>query len=317
MAKFSILLALSGSEQSRNAAEVAWHLAKAIDASVTAEHVIDSRTVWELLRNDVPGFIGSGSYVAVYESVIRSLTSLSNKLAMAYEAQAAGRGFESECLIEDGNPVTVLAEESKEHDLVVIGHQPSRVRTAATKRCHYTRYSIAEGVVHESTRPVLIVQSKPPVFKNVTILSEIDHVNLNYIRACLRLAKLLNLPAKLEFWGCGVREESSEDFKSNILKSLPEAKGMTIDIETFHGSAVTDRQELFHTEPLYGSVDMDADSLTILPTRGIARERVTLLGVSPDNFVRTLTLPSILFWPEEFHGFTAQEETLVEATSKK
>ncbi len=316
MAKYSILLALSGSEQSRNAAEVAWHLAKAIDASVTAEHVIDSRTVWELLRNDVPGFIGSGSYLAVYESVIRSLTSLSNKLAMAYEAQAAGHGCASECLIEDGNPVSVLSKASEDHDLVVIGHQPSRIRSAETQHCHYTRYSIAEGVVHESTTPVLVVQSRPYPFKNVTILSEIDHVNLNYIRACLRLAQLLKLPAKLEFWGCGVREESTEDFTKNILESLPEAKGMEIDVQTFHGAAVNDRRELFHTEPLYGSVEMDANSLTILPTRGVARQRVTVLGTSPDNFVRSLTLPAILFWPEEFVGFTAKDESRVKATAK-
>ncbi len=317
MAKYSILLALSGSEHSRYAAEVAWQVAGAIDANVTAEHVIDSRTVWELLRNDVPGFIGSGSYVAVYESVIRSLTSLANKLASAYEAHAAGHGFKGECLIEDGNPVTVLAQEAKNHDLVIIGHQPSRVRSVDTTRCHYTRYSVAEGIVHESPVPVLVVQSRPQTFKSVTILSEIDHLNLNYIRACLRFANSLKLPAKLEFWGCGVREESSDDFKANILQSLPEAKGMEIDVETFHGASVTDRNQLFHTEPLYGSVDMPSDSLTILPTRGIARERLTVLGLSPENFVRTLTVQSILFWPEEFHGFETKKKDLAKTTSSK
>lgn len=317
MARLSILLALSGSESSRYAAETAWKLGNALDANVVAEHVIDSRTVWELLRNDVPGFIGSGSYIAVYESVIKSLTSLSNKLAAAYEAQAAGHGFTGECLIEDGNPVTVLSEESRNHDLIVVGHQPSKVCSTDAKRCHYTRYSIAEGIVHESTTPVLVVQSKPLVFKSVTILSEIDHLNLNYIRACLRLANLLKLPAKLEFWGCGVREESSEEFKANILQSLAEAKGMEIEVETFHGAAVDTRRDLFHAEPLYGSVEMNADSLTILPTRGIARERVTVLGVSPETFVRTLTLPSILFWPEEFHGLTAKEEKLAKTSTRK
>lgn len=305
MAKYSILLALSGSEHSRHAAEVAWQLGKMLDAEVTAEHVIDSRTVWELLRNDVPGFIGSGSYIAEYESVIRSLASLSNKLSTAYEGQAAGRGFNRECLIEEGNPVTVLSEEAKNHDLIIVGHQPSKVRTIDATRCHYTRYSIAEGITHESSVPVLIVQSRPGTFRSVTILSEMDHLNLNYIRSCLKLADLLKLPAKLEFWGCGVREESNEKFKADILASLPEAKGKEIEVDTFHGAAVNDRKELFHTEPLYGSVEMASDSLTILPTRGVARERVTVLGVAPESFVRSLTLPSILFWPEEFSGFTA------------
>ncbi|HMO19937.1 MAG TPA: hypothetical protein PKC98_03100, partial [Candidatus Melainabacteria bacterium] len=62
MSQFSILYGLSGSEASKQAAELAWKVAELSCGRVDAHHVIDSRAVWELLRNDKPGFIGSGPY---------------------------------------------------------------------------------------------------------------------------------------------------------------------------------------------------------------------------------------------------------------
>lgn len=308
MSKLSILLALSGSEQSRNAAEVAWKLAKKLDATVTAEHVIDSRTIWELLRNDKPGFIGSGPYVATYETTICALKSLGDKLALEYEAIANGQGVKGECLIKEGNPVEILSRDANDHNLLVIGHFPSGVRASDRDLCHYIRYSVAEGVSHQSVVPVLIVQSKPLSWESMTIVCEIDHINFTYLRSCLNLAKLLGLKPRLEFWGTGTREEGPQTFRQNLFESMPEAKSMDIDIEYFGGHAATERKELFHGQDMSKSAEIPSETLFVLPTRGIARDRMTVFGMEPEEFIRSLTLPCLLLWPEDHNAFDITDE---------
>lgn len=316
MTEHSILLALSGSEQSRYAAELSWQLAESTDASVTAVHVVDTRTVWELLRNDQPGFLGSGPYLDAYEKVASSMQSLANKLTLEYEAQANGRNVKGEALIRDGNPVEILSRESRDFDLLVVGHQPSGTSSTGNVRSHYTRYSIAEGLAHESSAPLLIVQGKHKPWTTMTIISEMDHVNARLMRSCFKLAALLKIKPQIEFWGTGTREESPEQFLKNFDESVPEAKGLEVEFEFLHGKALTDRQSLFRAEPTRVSDKIADDALIVLPTRGIGRDRLTIFGLSPETFVRSLTLPNILLWPEERPEFGMRKTTATAACER-
>jgi len=308
MSQHSILVALSGSEQSRNAAEIAWKIAGKLKATVTAEHVVDTRTIWELLRHDKPGFIGSGPYLAIYETITGQLHSLANKLSLEYEALASGQNIKGECLIKEGNPVSILCKDAKEHDLLVIGHQPSGVQLIDQELSRYIRYSVAEGISHNSTTPVLIVQSKPLSWESLTIVSEIDHINYSYIKSCLKLAKLLALKPALEFWGTGTREEKPEQLKKDLLEMLPEAKELNIEIDYYGGRAATERNELFHGQDAGQPVEIRQDALFVLPTRGLAHERITVFGLHPESFIRSLVLPCLLLWPEDNSAFDLVDE---------
>lgn len=319
MSQHSILVALSGSEQSRNAAEIAWKIAGKLKAKVTAEHIVDSRTIWELLRHDKPGFIGSGPSLAIYETIVSQLQSLANKLSAEYEALAAGENVKGECLIKEGNPVSILCKDAKEYDLLVIGHQPSGVESIEQERSHYIRYSVAEGISHNSTTPILIVQSKPLSWESLTIVSEIDHINYSYIRASLQLAKLLALKPTLEFWGTGTREEKPEQLKSDLLEALPEAKELNIEFDYYGGRAATERNDLFHGKDMGQPIEIRQDALFVLPTRGLAHERITVFGLHPESFIRSLVLPCLLLWPEDNNAFdlTENKETQQLSAGKK
>ncbi|MBX9952307.1 MAG: universal stress protein [Candidatus Obscuribacterales bacterium] len=319
MSQHSILVALSGSEQSRNAAEIAWKIAGKLKAKVTAEHIVDSRTIWELLRHDKPGFIGSGPSLAIYETIVTQLQSLANKLSAEYEALAAGENVKGECLIKEGNPVSILCKDAKEYDLLVIGHQPSGVESIEQERSHYIRYSVAEGISHNSTTPILIVQSKPLSWESLTIVSEIDHINYSYIRASLQLAKLLALKPTLEFWGTGTREEKPEQLKSDLLEALPEAKELNIEFDYYGGRAATERNDLFHGKDMGQPIEIRQDALFVLPTRGLAHERITVFGLHPESFIRSLVLPCLLLWPEDNNAFdlTENKETQQLSAGKK
>lgn len=309
MSKHSILVALSGSEQSRNAAELAWFIAEKIDATVTAEHIIDCRSVWELLRSDKPGFIGSGTYVQAYDQTMESMRSLSNQLLSKYEAIAEGKKIEGKVITKEGNPVELLAQDAKDYDLIVLGHAPSGLRAVDRDFNHYIRRSIAEGIAHESPIPVLIVQSKPAVWQGMTIVSEMDHINIQYIRSCLNLALVLGLTPKLEFWATGVREEKPASFKKDLLSELPEAKGIDVEIDCFEGHAAVSRQDLFYENKAgEAGESFFAETLFVLPTRDIGKKRITVLGTAPEDFIVSLTLPCLLLWPEDHKGFKLTEE---------
>lgn len=311
MSSRSILVALSGSQQAHYAAEVAWLISKKLEADVSAEHIIDSRTVWEMLRNDTPGVLGSAEYMQVFEDVMYSLRALGDKLAHRYEAYAAGVGIRSRCVVKEGNPIEELSADSADYDLLVIGHVPSGMRTVDRTVGDYIRHSIAEGVSHGSKVPVLVVQSRPTRWESMTIVSEVDHINYSYIRSCIKLAKLLGLKPSLEFWGTGTREESPDNLRKNLATEIPEIGDATVEIEYFAGHTVEKRKDLFHGEDITQVAMLPSETLFVLPTRGIARERMTVFGIEPEAFIRNLMLPCLLFWPEDNASFN-----LIEGTGK-
>lgn len=299
MRSHSILLGLSGSEQSSYAAEVAWYLAKKLNASVTAEHVIDKTTIWELLRSDTPGFVGGKEYIEIFDSIIDSLKALADQLACKYEVMAAARGIRARCLTKEGNPIRVLCEDSDDYDMIVLGHVEEKNRSYNRDMREYMRHSIAEGVAHESRVPVLVVQSKPAFWDSMTIVSEIDHLNMKYIRSCLALAKCLGLRTVIEFWGTGLREETPESLLKNLLDEMPELQECVIDIEYFAGPAASQRQGLFCGRSMDQAAQLQSQTLYVLPTRGIGRERITTFGIAPEEFVSSMALPCLLLWPED------------------
>lgn len=308
MSKLRILLGLSGSEQSRYAAETAWEIARALDARVDVSHIIDTRTAWELLRNEKPGFLGSGPYIAAYDSLNESLKSLANKLSLSYESHAAGHDVKGEFFIEEGNPVRKLCARAQDYDLLIIGHQPSGIKITDTERCHYIKYSVAEGLAHECKIPVLIIQSRCSLWQRLTLMMEVEHLNFTWITACRRFAKTLGIDTELELIGTGVREESYSALKRDLVQEMPELADMPIKLDVVRGKAVEDKVVLTKQSGMTLDLEASPESMLVLPTRMLGRDRNTVFDTPPDVFVRYLCQPAILLWPEEYKGkFTKPE----------
>lgn len=298
MDKISILLGLSGSEQSKFACEIAWSMAQKCGAKVTAEHVIDSKTIWDLLRNEKPGLIGSGPYVNAYEGIRDSMDSLSRKLASKYDAMAGDKGIESESVISEGNPVQVISHSARHHDFVVIGHQ-SRSESDLSNRSKFVRYAVAEGLAHECPRPLLVVQDTIANWSSMTILVSFEHINFSYINACISLANALSLKTNIVAIGSGAREESPEHFLRDVREAHPELKNVDIDVHTVSGIAATDFNSLSKPNEIELDWMPEPDTLMVIPTRESGGSRITVFDTSPSSFVRYLALPTILLWPEE------------------
>ncbi|MGD9684357.1 MAG: universal stress protein [Candidatus Obscuribacterales bacterium] len=298
MSSISILYGLSGSEQSKFAAEVAWDIANCCNGTVTAHHVIDTRTIWELLRNDKPGLIGSSAYVDAYANLCDTLRSIANKLAEKYEAMAAGRSLKGDTIIAEGNPITLIADVARGYDLVVVGHQP-RGTGGRKERRSFIRYAVAEGLAHECPRPLLVIQSQVKQWNSLTVLISMDHINYSLIEACLDFAGRLGITPKVVALSSGVREESAADFTANLRKAVKGLDNVAVESHAMEGVAVDDHAALWPSEELNLEWYPDPDTLLVIPTRRSGEERLTVLDTTPDLFVANLGLPSILLWPEE------------------
>ncbi len=313
MSQFSILYGLSGSEASKQAAELAWKVAELSCGRVDAHHVIDSRAVWELLRNDKPGFIGSGPYVAAYDELTKQLRSIADKLCQKYEACTEEKAIAGQIFIEEGNPIELISKKSKNYDLVVVGHQPRDAMGTGARR-HYVRFAVAEGLAHECPTALLVLQGEVEEWKSLTVLVSVDHLNYKFIEACIKFAGLMKIAPKVVALDSGVNEMPADKFAADLKKALPDLADISVERFDVSGMTVEQRAGLWQHEEIELDWAPDADTLLVLPTRRSGSERLTVFDTAPDLFVRNLTLPSILMWPEEHTDLSIDNPKQMEAT---
>ncbi len=315
MNKMSILLALSGSEQSYEAAQLAWTLAAEVEATVTAQHVVDTQSAWALLGNDKPGLIGSGLYIAAYETLCNSLKDLAAKLAEKYEQMNGADKLNSTCLVDEGDPVHEICKRANEHDLVIVGHAPTVAKASGYKK--FSKASVAEGLANYCSKPLLVVQKRPEAWKYLKILVSVEHLNLEYILSCLCNAHRLNLKPQLVCLATGVHEEKPQNIIRDLREAHKELADVEIEVALFGDFAAQQGSSLWSHQPIRVELDAYTDSLVVVPTREIGGKRITIFGSSPEMFVEYLTLPTILFFPEEVPAAKNCEPSKAVSTSKR
>ncbi len=309
----SILLALSGSQQSRFATEVCWSLARQLGATITAHHVVDSHSAWEFLGHEKPGFLQPASYLEAYQILLSNLFELGEGLAEAYSEEARELGVDNVCIIDEGNPITEICRRAANHKIVVIGHK--HIKTGQ-QRSQFQRLSVAEALAHDCPRPLLVVQNECKGWSSLAIMISMDHINEIFINSCLDMAAALNLPPVLLCLRSGVHEESPGDFVSDIRESNKRLKDVPIALIPAQKQITLDMEFWYSAENL--KLDDNAlmkNPLIVMPTRLIAGERLTVVDSSPSLFVRYLSLPSIMLWPEEYVFSAASGKEVKETTS--
>lgn len=315
----SILLALSGSQQSSYATEVCWNLASQLHASITAHHVVDSHSAWEFLGHDKPGFLKSERYLNAYQNLCKSLFCLGEELAEAYTSEAKKRGVDDICIVDEGNPIEQICKRALDHKLVVIGHRShaevkhSIGAPGEQKPPHaagqFLRLSVAEALSNECPRPLLIVQDKCSIWTSMTILISMDHVNEIFIDSCLDMAESLKVNPVLLCLSSGNHEEPAESFIKDIRESNPRLQSVPMAVAPADGQISVHNHDWSLSDGDKIDKSQFENTLVVIPTRKVAGERITVVDSSPAFFIRHLTLPSILMWPEEYaYSLTSCEQ---------
>lgn len=295
----SILLPIDGSVYSRNAAQVAWVLAKMAGGVVTAQHVVDTIGTSEFLGHNTPGFLPSNPYKVTHEHIVQGLRVMSRILEENYKSAASKEGVQSSYANSEGDPVVEICNRAKAHDLVVIGHRRHNKTTDAEFR-QIRRLSIAELLAHRCQRPLLIAQEKPVQLKYMTILLTMDHVNERYIEAALRLAKDFSLSPEIVCLALGQNEESAADFVKDLRSADRSIKDIPVKVTTLLQLCAAREDTKFEPAQLNPNFRDWSECLPVIPTRELAGKRLTILDDSPALFVRSLNVPTMLLVPEEY-----------------
>lgn len=294
----SVLLALSGSQQSRYAAELCWAMSRQLGAQIVAQHVVDSHSAWEFIGHEKTGFLPSESYVTAYQVLCKHLFTLGEDLAAEYASQAVAQGCSPLCFVDEGNPVEQICNRALSHDLVVIGHKPGTIR-GNNPHSQFLRLSIAEALAHECPRPLLVVQERTVPWQSLAILSSTEHINEQYINSCLDMASALCLQPLL-LCLAGAPDINSDKFIGDLREANGKLASVPIAITEEVNEQLSADGILWNVAVPELEPDVTGSMLFVAPTREINKQRVTVLDSSPSVFVRYLLLSSILLWPEEY-----------------
>ncbi len=279
----SFLLAFDGSEEALYAAEAAWSLSKRMNASLTAQHVVDTAGALRFLNPRNAGVIGSGLHLVAYEGLNNSLRSIGGKLAEVYNARAEGHGISTGMIVDEGDPCEEILRRAADHSLIILGYSPSAV--PASISFLHARLSLVEQLIHSCLQPLLIVRQPLPVVTELTAVSSLRHFNDRWLTACWSAAQQLGAQFSISLLPLVNGKTELEEFNRQLQESAPRLSNAKIRI------LVSDDK---HPAVKNSSV------LPVVPTVLKDDHRMTISGECPALFLRTSNFSSVLFWPEEY-----------------
>lgn len=277
----SYLLALDGSKESLAAANIACKIAPAQDAKLIALSVVDNQAVWDLLGPGLPGFIGSGPYIAAFETIQKALQSVSETLLTAFEAKAQIGKITTECLINEGDLLRQVLERSKGQDLVVMGRRNNHASTAAQELHSFIRTSLSKRLARVISCPLLIVPSERVWTKARLILSD-ETYSADVLFRFLSFTDPLALEREIF---CIGPEES-------IVKLIQKVKSIIPHTVKILSHDATDGDE-----PLNVAADVSATTLLVVTTMQSVEGRETCSGSSIQEFLTAIARIPVLILP--------------------
>ncbi|MBI4532362.1 MAG: universal stress protein [Candidatus Melainabacteria bacterium] len=149
----NILVALDGSEYSQIAANYGLWLALELESQLNGQHVVDPRMVDFFVAPEFAEELGFSQSVETSEKVFRALKKIGQIILDLFSKEAFARGIKTNTFLDVGYVIEEIVKRSSNHDLVIVGH---RGRGHKKSPAELMTGSIAERVVIESSRPVLV-----------------------------------------------------------------------------------------------------------------------------------------------------------------
>lgn len=298
----SFLLPINGSPESLFASEFVWSLARNSQSKVTAQHTIDISGTLQFLGQEKAGLIGSGPYLAAFESICQSLRAIASKLEDSYTARAESHDVESTFVCSDGDPVEEICKLAPDHNLLVVGYR--KRKAVDYPACQGIKLSRAERLAHLSPIPILFVQKPIEAITEFAIFVSMDHMNVNWLKNCMHSAIAVGANYTVTILASGVHEEPAASFVRDLIAADDE-----IEEERLRVVSWTADGDLLNFSHMKDSV---ADGrVVVLPTINSGNHRITSTGECPTALLRRLAFESILLWPEEFAKPLFEGETVL------
>jgi nucleotide-binding universal stress UspA family protein len=188
-----ILVALDGSKFSQVAGEYAFWLASELDASLTAQHVVDPRLVELFVAPEFAEELGFTQSVETSEKVYAAIRKVGKTILNLFGTEALSRAVKTHCMLDEGNIVEEIVGRSADFDLVVVGH---RGRGERKLPAELVVGSIAERVAVSSKKPTLIAVQPVSEVKQIMVAFDGSEPARGALLMAENLAKNLSKPLK-------------------------------------------------------------------------------------------------------------------------
>lgn len=147
-----ILVAADGSDYGKSSMDYAFWLARRLDASVMAVHVVDIVSFEGSFLHDISGALGFEPFLNFSSRMKDILEERGRSILSGFEEAASEAGLEPESDLLFGVVTNEICEKAKLADLVVMG------RRGVNAQFEYGLLgSATEGVIRKSPKPVLVV----------------------------------------------------------------------------------------------------------------------------------------------------------------
>lgn len=157
-----ILVCTDGSSCGETACAYGLYMAKALNAKLSALHVLDVRIIEGPLLADLSGAIGAGEYFSALPQIRGLMEEKGKAICRWFKTRADDANVEADCLMETGHPLHVILDKQADVDLLILGQRGENERHGRE-----LAGSVADRVVRRVHKPCLMVPSQ---FKPVTAL---------------------------------------------------------------------------------------------------------------------------------------------------
>ena len=275
----NILVCTDGSDYAKTACEYAFYFADLAKANVTAIHVLDSRMLEAPIMADTSGWIGAEPY-SDQLNVFREITENKGKaIAEAFSAMAAEKGKTATINVLMGHPPTVIVEEEKKADWVILGQKGEDAQWIGTMTG-----STADRVSRHSSKPCLITpQQFAPVQKMLVAFDGSDHARQALIMAC-EMTKKYGFELNLVTVADGIKLDQAQRIAD---EGMALAQSYAINTEAIVEEG--DAEELI----LQTLFDLHGD-LLVVGAYGHSRIREMILGSTTTHLIARSEVPILL-----------------------
>lgn len=155
-----LLVCTDGSAYGEAACDYGLFFARALNARLTALHVLDIRLIEGPLMADVSGMIGAAEYFASMPQFKALMEEKGNTICRTFAGRADAAGVAADCCVDTGHPFHVIMHRAQDCDLLIVGR-----RGENEPHGRDLIGSVAERVMRRAPKPCLVT---PLPFKPVT-----------------------------------------------------------------------------------------------------------------------------------------------------
>ncbi|HMP73409.1 MAG TPA: universal stress protein [Kiritimatiellia bacterium] len=274
----TLLVCMDGSPGSGVAGQYGVYLAKELNASLSALHVLDTRLLEGPFLANVSGWLGAQPFSDALGNFRRLMTENGEAMLKAYAEGAAEQGVYVERRVVWGHPARVILEESGHTELLLLGQRGEHGEVEQE-----LIGSVVERVARSSAEPCLIAPAEfRPIGKILAAYDGSAHAG-KALHVAIELALALSAPL--------VILTVAEDGREEAVHQSGEAMRLARSHECAAAQLILEGE--VHEVILNQASEQGCD-LIVAGAHGHGRIREWILGSAATHLLHETTLPLIL-----------------------